>query len=65
MAKRITFATLILLSLLGLWGGIQFYRLQIETLQRQGTDGALFIGLIVLGISALLLPVHLRMTWEK
>ena len=65
MAKRITFATLILLSLLGLWGGIQFYRLQIETLQRQGTDGALFIGLIVLGISALLLPVHLRMTWKK
>ncbi len=65
MAKRITFATLILLSFLGLWGGIQFYRRQIETLQSQGTDGALFIGLIVLGISVLLMPFHLRMTWEK
>ena len=65
MAKRITFAALILLSFLGLWGGIQFYRREIETLQSQGTDGPLFIGLIILGISVLLMPIHLRMTWEK
>ncbi|MCB9006688.1 MAG: hypothetical protein H6656_04840 [Ardenticatenaceae bacterium] len=65
MAKRITFAALILLSFVGLWGGIQFYRRQIETLQSQGTDGPLFIGLIILGISVLLMPFHLRMTWEK
>ena len=65
MAKRITFAALILLSFVGLWGGIQFYRRQTEMLQSQGTDGPLFIGLIILGISVLLMPIHLRMTWEK
>ncbi|MCB8981897.1 MAG: hypothetical protein H6657_31205 [Ardenticatenaceae bacterium] len=65
MAKRITFATLILLSLLGLGGGIQYYRRNLETLQSSGLDGALFIGLIILGISVLLMPIHLRMTWGK
>jgi hypothetical protein len=65
MAKRITFAALILLSLLGLWAGIQYYRRNLETLQSSGLDGALFIFLIILGISVLLIPIHLRMTWEK
>ncbi|MEZ4589570.1 MAG: hypothetical protein R3D55_00285 [Chloroflexota bacterium] len=65
MAKKITFITLILLSLLGLGGGIQYYRRNLETLQSSGLDGALFIVLIILGISVLLIPIHLRMTWEK
>lgn len=65
MAKRITFANLILLSLLGLWSGIQYYRRNLETLQSSGLDGAVFIGLIILGISVLLMPFHLRMSWEK
>lgn len=65
MAKRITFAALILLSLLGMWGGIQYYRHNLETLQSSGLDGPLFIGLIILGISVLLMPIQLRTTWEK
>lgn len=65
MAKKITLGTLVLLSLLGLWSGIQFYRRHAEALQSQGTDGALIIALIILGIAVLLMPFHLRMTWEK
>ena len=65
MAKRITFATLILLSAAGLWSGIQFYRRQHEFLQSRGLDGALLIALIILGISVLLMPMQLRTTWEK
>jgi hypothetical protein len=65
MAKRMTFATLILLSLLGLWSGIQYYRRNLETLQSSDLDGALMIALIILGISVLLMPFQLRMTWEK
>ncbi|MCA9898618.1 MAG: hypothetical protein KC433_10545 [Anaerolineales bacterium] len=65
MVKRITFATLILLSIFGLWSGIQYYRRNLETLQSSGLDGALFIGLIILGISVLLMPLQLRTTWEK
>ena len=38
MAKRITFATLILLSLLGLGGGIQYYRRNLETVWRQADE---------------------------
>ncbi len=65
MAKRITFAALILLSFFGLWGGIQYFRRNLETLQSSGLDGAVIIGLIILGISVLLLPLQLRMTWEN
>lgn len=65
MAKRITFAVLILLSLLGLWAGIQYYRRNLETLQSNSLDGPIFIALIVLGISVLLMPIQLRTTWEK
>lgn len=65
MAKRITFAALILLSFGGLWRGIQFFRHQQEALHARGFDGFVLLGLIILGISALLMPFHLRMTWEK
>lgn len=65
MVKRFTFASLILLSIAGLWGGIQFYRRQLDTLQAHGLDGPTFIVLIILGIAVLLMPAHLGMTWEK
>lgn len=65
MAKRITFAALFLLSFAGLWQGIQFFRHQQEALHASGFDGFVLLGLIVLGISVLLLPLQLRQTWEK
>ncbi|MAT98870.1 MAG: hypothetical protein CL608_17130 [Anaerolineaceae bacterium] len=65
MAKRITFAALILLSLASLWRGTQFFRHQQEALHARGFDGFFLLGLIILGISVLLMPFHLRMTWEK
>jgi len=65
MTKRVTFSFLILISFASLWSGIQFYRQQLETLQSRGLDGTVFLGLIILGLSVLLMPIHLRMTWEK
>ena len=65
MTKKLIYFLLVTVNGSLLWGGIQLYRQGYEPLQSQGVNGVAALLLIILGIFALLMPVHLVVQWQE
>ena len=65
MGKRLTFTTLTIAGFAILGMGIWQYRRQWEWLDTRGLDGPVFLGLIFLGILAIMTPLDFSSRWER
>ena len=65
MTKKFIYVFLVIMDGALLWGGIHLYQQWHEPLQSRGVDGVAALLLIVLGIFALLMPVHLFVQWNQ
>jgi hypothetical protein len=65
IAKRLTFAALTASGLGLLGGGIWLYSRYARGLRARGLDGAALLMLIMIGVFALVLPLHLHARWTR
>ncbi|MCA9924866.1 MAG: hypothetical protein KC421_20965 [Anaerolineales bacterium] len=63
--KKLAYFFLVGMNGVLLWGGIRLYRQWHELLQVRGVVGMVALLLIIPGIFALLMPLHLYVQWEE